>query len=55
MFQPSVPGKYVRLSDDELAQRIAACIILGHRSASITEVYAEKDEQQAMEAMMKVS
>ena len=38
MFQPSVPGKYVRLSDDELAQRIAACkerlggrvCILGH-------------------------
>ncbi|HDZ22575.1 hypothetical protein LCGC14_0284130 [marine sediment metagenome] len=38
MFQPSVPEKYVRLSDDELAQRIAACkerlggrvCILGH-------------------------
>ena len=32
----------------------AARIILGHRSAAITEVYAEKDEQQAVEAMMKV-
>jgi hypothetical protein len=32
----------------------AARIILGHRSAAITEVYAEKDEQQAVEAMTKV-
>jgi len=32
----------------------AARIILGHRSAAITEVYAEKDERQAMEAMMRV-
>jgi integrase len=32
----------------------AARIILGHRSAAITEVYAERDEQQAMEAMMRV-
>jgi len=32
----------------------AARIILGHRSAAITEVYAEKDEEQAVEAMMKV-
>jgi len=32
----------------------AARIILGHRSAAITEVYAEKDEQQAIEAMMKI-
>ena len=32
----------------------AARIILGHRSAAITEVYAEKDEQQAVEAMMEV-
>ena len=32
----------------------AARIILGHRSAAITEVYAEKDEQEAVEAMMKV-
>ena len=32
----------------------AARIILGHRSAAITEVYAEKDEQQAIEAVTKV-
>ncbi len=32
----------------------AARIILGHRSAAITEVYAEKDEQEAIKAMMKV-
>jgi len=32
----------------------AARIILGHRSAAITEVYAEKDEQQAVEAIAKV-
>ena len=32
----------------------AARIILGHRSAAITEVYAEKDEQQAIQAIMKV-
>jgi len=31
-----------------------ARIILGHRSAAITELYAEKDEQQAVAAMMKV-
>ena len=32
----------------------AARIILGHHSVAITEVYAEKDEQQALEAMAKV-
>jgi len=32
----------------------AARIILGHRSAAITEVYAEQDERQAIEAIMKV-
>jgi len=32
----------------------AARIILGHRSAAITEVYAEKDEQQAIEAINRV-
>ena len=32
----------------------AARIILGHHSTAITEVYAEKDEQQAIEAMGKV-
>ncbi len=31
-----------------------ARIILGHHSAAITEVYAEKDEQQAIKAVMKV-
>jgi len=31
----------------------AARIILGHRSAAITEVYAERDEQQAIEAVVK--
>jgi len=31
----------------------AARIILGHRSTAITEVYAEKDEQQAIEAIMR--
>ncbi len=32
----------------------AARIILGHHSAAITEIYAEKDEQQAINAIMKV-
>lgn len=32
----------------------AARIILGHRSAAITEVYAEADMQKAIEAMIKV-
>ena len=32
----------------------AARIILGHRSAAITEVYAEQDERQAIEAIVKV-
>jgi len=32
----------------------AARIILGHRSTAITEVYAEKDEQEAIEAIAKV-
>jgi len=32
----------------------ATRIILGHRSAAITEVYAERDEQEAIEAMVKV-
>ncbi|MGB2822962.1 MAG: hypothetical protein WBF17_18410 [Phycisphaerae bacterium] len=32
----------------------AARIILGHGSAAITEVYAGKDEQEAVEAIMKV-
>ena len=32
----------------------AARIILGHRSAAITEVYAEKDERQAIEAISAV-
>jgi len=32
----------------------AARIILGHRSAAITEVYAEKDEQQAIEAATRI-
>jgi len=32
----------------------AARIILGHRSAAITEVYAEKDEQEAIKAVMRV-
>lgn len=32
----------------------AAPIILGHRSAAITEVYAENDQQQAMEAILRV-
>ena len=32
----------------------AARIILGHHSAAITEVYAEKDERQAIEAITKV-
>ena len=32
----------------------AARIILGHRSAAITEVYAEKDERQAIKAMIEV-
>ena len=29
-------------------------IILGHRSAAITEVYAELDQQKAMEAVVRV-
>ena len=32
----------------------AASIPLGHRSPAITELYAEQDEQQAIEAIMKV-
>jgi len=32
----------------------AARIILGHRSAVMTQVYAEQDERQAIEAIMKV-
>ena len=32
----------------------AARIILGHRSAAITEVYAEQDQQKAVEAMVRV-
>ena len=32
----------------------AARIILGHRSAAITEVYAELDQQKAIEAMLKI-
>ena len=32
----------------------AARIILGHHSAAVTEIYAEKDEQQAVEAMARV-
>lgn len=32
----------------------AARIILGHHSAAVTEIYAEKDEQEAIQAMMKV-
>jgi site-specific recombinase XerC len=31
-----------------------ARIILGHRSAVITEVYAEMDQQNAMEAVVRV-
>jgi integrase len=31
-----------------------ARIILGHRSAAITEVYAEMDQQKAMEAITRV-
>ncbi|HBR19719.1 MAG TPA: hypothetical protein DD726_05825 [Phycisphaerales bacterium] len=31
-----------------------ARIILGHRSAAITEVYAELDQQKAMEAIVRV-
>ncbi|MEN6384480.1 MAG: tyrosine-type recombinase/integrase [Phycisphaerales bacterium] len=31
-----------------------ARIILGHRSAVITEVYAELDQQKAMDAVIKV-
>ena len=31
-----------------------ARIILGHRSAALTETYAEKDEQGAIEAITKV-
>ena len=32
----------------------AARIILGHRSAAVTEIYAERDEQEAIKAVMKV-
>ncbi|MCK4623924.1 MAG: hypothetical protein KAV00_01330 [Phycisphaerae bacterium] len=32
----------------------AARIILGHRSAAVTTIYAEADQQKAIEAMMKV-
>ena len=32
----------------------AARIILGHHSTAVTEIYAEKDEQEAVEAIMKV-
>jgi len=32
----------------------AARIILGHPSTAVTEIYAEKDEQQAVEAIMKI-
>ena len=32
----------------------AARILLGHRFAAITEVYAENDEQQAIEAAVQV-
>ena len=32
----------------------AARIILGHHSAAVTEIYAEKDEQEAIQAIMKV-
>jgi integrase len=31
-----------------------ARIILGHRSSAITEVYAEQDQQKAMEAIVRV-
>ena len=31
-----------------------ARIILGHRSAAITEVYAEMDQQKALEAIVRV-
>ena len=31
-----------------------ARIILGHHSAAVTEVYAERDEQEAIEAITKV-
>jgi len=31
-----------------------ARIILGHRSAVITEVYAEQDQQKALEAIVRV-
>jgi hypothetical protein len=37
------------------AVRTAATrIILGHHSAAVTEIYAEKDERQAVEAMAQV-
>jgi integrase len=32
----------------------AARIILGHHSAAVTEIYAEKDEQEAIKAIMRV-
>ncbi len=32
----------------------AARIILGHNSTAITEIYAEKEEREAIEAIMKV-
>jgi len=31
-----------------------ARIILGHQSSAITEVYAEQDQQKAMEAIVRV-
>ncbi len=31
-----------------------ARIILGHRSAAITEIYAELDQQKALEAIVRV-
>ena len=43
-----------RLTSILVAGIEAARIILGHRSAAITEVYAEKDEQEAIEAILKV-
>jgi hypothetical protein len=32
----------------------AARVIMGHHSAAVTEIYAEKDEKEAVEAIMKV-
>jgi len=42
------------LADDAEVRIEAARIILGHHSAAVTEIYAEKDEQEAIEAIMKV-